>query len=632
MPIKTGEFTHNITPLTETLLKQLVLLESSGLLQAAPAAPEMEYLFRHILAQEAVYASLLHTDRQQLHQQAGELLERLYPEQAQGELALRLAQHFAEAGDEQRALHYYTLAGDRASQRYALPEAIAAYQQAIEIAQRQPEHAPLLHLHTSLGRALELSGRYPQAVENYRQMEAIALQIGDAGLELAALMALATVYAAPTDLYSAAQAQPLMDRALALAHQLSDLQAEARLLWSLQLLHSYSGETQQALYYGEQAQALARRLGDRQQLAFALNDMMDAYMSAGRIDKAQASLEEASALWQELDNLPMLADSLNGRALIHMVKGEFDTSLELTARSQQISRSISNLWNQSYSLMFSSLVYIERGEYGEALERMQRSLELARQAGFFFPQALSPAYTGWVYGLLGKPEQGLEIARQGTHAGQNMPVAYPWTLAIQATLEIQTGAVETARRTLETMQQARQGQQTHQMIQQSATLALAQAEFALIQAAPQNLQDCRAILEILQPLSERMRQEGARLYQPDSLLLQARALIAMGQAESGQTALPTPETTAGPLEQARACLDEAQQIAEALNARRSLWPVLAAQADLAEQAGEPGRAAALRQQAAEIIHFIAGHAPADLRSSFLAAPAVSQLLACIPAE
>ena len=42
--------------------------------------PELEYLFRHALVQDAAYGSLLKQERRELHGQVGEALEELYPE------------------------------------------------------------------------------------------------------------------------------------------------------------------------------------------------------------------------------------------------------------------------------------------------------------------------------------------------------------------------------------------------------------------------------------------------------------------------------------------------------------------------------------------------------------------------
>ena len=69
------------------------ILEARGLIRLASIRPELEYLFRHGLVQDAAYTSLLKQERRELHGRVGAALEELYPDRA-GELALVLAMHF----------------------------------------------------------------------------------------------------------------------------------------------------------------------------------------------------------------------------------------------------------------------------------------------------------------------------------------------------------------------------------------------------------------------------------------------------------------------------------------------------------------------------------------------------------
>src|ERR671931_130048 len=106
-----------------TARSELSTLEASGLVRLLAVQPELEYLFRHALVQEAAYSSLLKRDRKQLHLAVGEVLERLYPGQRE-ELAATLAHHFERAEVRDKAMHYLTLAGDRARDGYANAAAV----------------------------------------------------------------------------------------------------------------------------------------------------------------------------------------------------------------------------------------------------------------------------------------------------------------------------------------------------------------------------------------------------------------------------------------------------------------------------------------------------------------------------
>jgi predicted ATPase len=121
-------------PGREDMISTLSNLESAGLIQVAQVQPDLEYYFRHSLVQEAAYASLLVADRKRLHQVVGETVEAMYPDQlCSCELAPRLAQHFIESGDDQRALKYFSISGEAALDCFANQEAEIHFQRGLDL-------------------------------------------------------------------------------------------------------------------------------------------------------------------------------------------------------------------------------------------------------------------------------------------------------------------------------------------------------------------------------------------------------------------------------------------------------------------------------------------------------------------
>jgi hypothetical protein len=100
-----------IVEMVDDLDEQLLTLQRTQFVQQAARLPELEYIFRHALTQEAAYSTVLLRQRRTYHRLVGETLESLFSNQ-QEELAGSLALHFYQARDFQRALRYYTLAGD----------------------------------------------------------------------------------------------------------------------------------------------------------------------------------------------------------------------------------------------------------------------------------------------------------------------------------------------------------------------------------------------------------------------------------------------------------------------------------------------------------------------------------------
>ena len=108
--------------------------------------PEVEYLFKHVLTQEAAYASILNEQRQSLHRKVVMHLEQKEVNTSDEHAAV-LAHHCLRAEDWQKALEYTLQAAERASKLYARPEAIAHYWQALELMERVPQMVEQRHTH-----------------------------------------------------------------------------------------------------------------------------------------------------------------------------------------------------------------------------------------------------------------------------------------------------------------------------------------------------------------------------------------------------------------------------------------------------------------------------------------------------
>ena len=278
------------------------------------------YRFRHHLFQKYLYQQLDAAERASLHEAVGQVLARLYGDQAV-EIAPQLARHFELAGLATMATTYMRQAGDTAARLYATREATDYYRRALALTTPATAAAELRHLHVQLGRMLELDAHFDQALAVYAALEQVARQRGDQGLELAALMATLPIYATPTSLQDTTLAQARGRQALALARTLQDQVAEAKILWNLSIAAAEGLQRQQGIEYGEQSLALARALHLTEQTALTLTDLgIFCYAQVGRTADAVTVLLEANDTWQELGNLPLLCNNLSylGRLQIAM--------------------------------------------------------------------------------------------------------------------------------------------------------------------------------------------------------------------------------------------------------------------------------------------------------------------------
>jgi serine phosphatase RsbU (regulator of sigma subunit)/class 3 adenylate cyclase len=238
-----------------TLLGHMSTLESAGLLRVAQVKPDLAYSFRHALVHEAIYASLLPEDRQQLHQAVGETLERLFPDQQQ-ELAPRLAAHFNAAGDRARSIRYFRQSGENALASFANQEAENHFRSALALCEREEIRTGLL---TRLGEALFNQGRYTDAIKSWREAIQLYQNQHDNAAEarLYAYAARAAWHAGDTP-----GSLKICEEALTRLDMSADSAGVAALLHETARARYFNGINDQVEVMCRQALAIAEKLGE----------------------------------------------------------------------------------------------------------------------------------------------------------------------------------------------------------------------------------------------------------------------------------------------------------------------------------------------------------------------------------
>jgi len=567
---------------------QLTELEKTALIRRVQEA-EATYFFHHTLTQESIYQALLKQPRRELHLAVARAYEQVYAEQLD-EYAALLAEHYAAAQEDAKTFEYSARAGHAAMRVYANAEAIAHFTRAIETAKRMGtiDSATLQDSCLHLGRSLEMSGRFQEALQNYEEMESFALKHNDRAMQLAALVALATIHSTPTSISDHEHARTLSNLALALARQVGDRETEARVLWNLMLLSTTNGEMQPAIDYGEQSLAISRELGMHEQTAYTQNDLFRPYISLGHTDRARAVSEQAREYFRQSGNQPMLADNLGRSIIVHAAFGEFDRALELAGEAHQISEAIGNQWGQSFSQMFAGNIYFQRGEMRRAMDTMRESIRLGQASGFLLPQIWTNAELGVLFGELGEVERGIELANQSYALAAER---FPWSIARAHAVLARLFLLQGDARQAEFHVEQGKAKFVNDFAQRVFDrLPLIEIELELVK------KDFARAIQLADQLQDSSAPIYVRVFRSNLLYLKGKALLARGDSESAQQVL-------------RHALIEAEKI----GSRWMLWQIYAALGK--------------RDQARAVIEFIAQNTPEELRASFLNLPAVGEVMA-----
>jgi class 3 adenylate cyclase len=145
-------------------------LEDAELIRLRQQVPELEYIFKHALVQEAAYGSILAERRRAMHRSVAEAIEQLFADR-RDEFVSLLAYHYARAEDWEHAYASLLAAGEQAGRIAADAEALEHYRQAeamfMKVASRELTPLQRAAMDRKIGQAYYGIGDYEQAVAHF---------------------------------------------------------------------------------------------------------------------------------------------------------------------------------------------------------------------------------------------------------------------------------------------------------------------------------------------------------------------------------------------------------------------------------------------------------------------------------
>ncbi len=588
----------------EEQIGRLVRLE---MIQEAARVPEVEYRFRNPLTQEIAYQTILLKQRREFHQRVGAAMETLFPDRLT-ELAPRLAFHFAEGRQAEKALAYYTLAADNAFRLFAREEALENFQQAIAWAERGgADNQQVIHLYRRSGRTLELLLRHDDALETYQALEALGEQRGDDSLRLAGIAAQATQYYLGQRDYELSLKRS--EEALALARSLGDRAIEAHSLWNLLLVSTWL-DPKQALQYGEAGLKIAQERASRpqasnpdlEQLALILLDVSFPLIGEGQIGLARERTVQAQEIFERMGNLPMAATALQRLGVALKMEGEYPQAIKAFERAIAMDQSIGNeggLFGHYTGLMD---VYPFVGDFTAFFSALNAAEPIAVRQGNL-PEELFQFYPVVAYSSLGAIDQVRRlIPPMLQFLEREFPVWPAIFLSFAAQALVQDGDLKTGAELIE--KSTMNFDLENLLLPAGPNIIQARAEVARQQG------DFEGALDVLETFLQKVRRKGMGRLIPPQLLLMGKVFQQSGRPD-----------------EAYAAFQEAHALAREQEARPLLWQICARLAEMEWEKGDASAARALREEARAAIDFMADHAGRDdLRACFLAIPPVQSIL------
>lgn len=346
------------------------------------------YRFVHGLFQVYLYSELGAGERRLLHGEIARVLEELYQDRLDG-IAVQLARHYDEAGEEEKAVEYLLMAGNHAVRLSAYHEAVTFYNRALELLRELPDTPNRtrteLDLQIALYSPLVATKGYgtPEIAAAYTRARELCQQIGEAA--------------------------PLF-----------------RVIYGLCGFNLTHGEHEIAFELARQCLDLAERTQDSGMLLEAYRMLNASSYLLGNLTFARDYAERGLTLYNPAQHhqSAFLYGQEPGVALYSWLSNQLwhlgysDQALRAGLKARSMASEVDHPYTSAYAMHYAAWFHLLRREVAAVEEILDPATTLSAKEGFLMLSAAITWVEGWVIALQGRQDEGIVQMREGISAWQ----------------------------------------------------------------------------------------------------------------------------------------------------------------------------------------------------------------------
>jgi len=228
------------------------------------------------------------------------------------------------------------------------------------------------------GRALEYSGKNPEARVRLDASRIGAREVADRRCESRSLVGLASLDIQEGTLESA---RANVEVALSIARELCDQSIESEAYNVRGNVESVLGRREDALASYDAALAAARAAGNRHREGSVLGNLGIEYAEMGILDRARLHNEAALAVAREVGNRRLEGITLCNLGLQHQVRGRFLEAVDRLEEALAVARDMGNGLLECIALCNLGMACDSLGRFDEAADYFEAALAIARMLG-----------------------------------------------------------------------------------------------------------------------------------------------------------------------------------------------------------------------------------------------------------
>ena len=363
------------------------IVAGSGGMIAGRDGTELE--FAHAMYRDVAYEGLPYSQRRTLH---GDIAHHLEATAAGPPPADLLSLHFHAAGERSKAWDYSIAAGRIAREQYALAEAAAAFQRALEAGARLKTIAndDRVEVADALGDALAALGRYEEADRSWQRARRYN-ETDEVDVDL--MRKLGSIRERQGELGSAIRWYARARRRAENAPTTEMAGPRARLELSDAGVRFRRGEFERCRTMARSALQLAREAGDTEAEALAL-DRIHVSTVYLREPDADRSGDRAVELFGQLGELASKARVLNNQGIEAYFAGNWTSASDYYQASMRDGIAAGNVVEASLAALNSGEILSDQGRWDQALVLLGDALRNWQAAGYLTGIAAANLFIG----------------------------------------------------------------------------------------------------------------------------------------------------------------------------------------------------------------------------------------------
>ncbi|MBF0589192.1 MAG: tetratricopeptide repeat protein [Magnetococcales bacterium] len=370
-PVFTLELLQRVVPV-RNLDEKLGQLVEMGMIFESKSFPSIEYSFRNILTQEAIYSTLTHKKRKELHGGVAAEIESFYESRLEDHFE-ELAQHFLQAGDKRQAFLYEGRCGFKAKTNYANQDAAFHLKRALNLATELDEPEDIKPYAIALSEVLELSGDIPGAIV---ARQSIIQSLEDPERKADHLRVVGKMQEKRGQPKLALEAY---DEAFRLLEYHPDTVSVARVLMNQSWILNRLGKTETAVKKGTRALEIFELHEAREEEALACNNLGVFYEYLGELERSLGFNLRSLKIFKEVGNRRQTGNLYLSLGFAHYKMNDYPKALEYFTKAHKVTCRIGNLYGIGTALTNKGRTLVHMDRLDEAEEALLEALSVHRR-------------------------------------------------------------------------------------------------------------------------------------------------------------------------------------------------------------------------------------------------------------